>query len=215
LSLALALAIPFLTHQGTNMPSNNLTTPSERATTARRLWLGLSLSAGALLLAACGTNVKLDDVPVQDRSGTAVSPLQSGAAGGSASGAGAGGVAGVEVGSSSKAQPGALDRIVYFDYDSFVIRSEFAAALEANARYLNADATRRVALEGHTDERGGREYNLALGQKRAEAVRRALSLLGVKEAQMEAVSFGEEKPAVTGFDEAAFAKNRRVELTYR
>ncbi len=70
-------------------------------------------------------------------------------------------------------------------------------------------------LEGHTDERGGREYNLALGQKRAEAVRRALSLLGVTEAQMEAVSFGEEKPAQIGLDEASFAKNRRVELTYR
>jgi len=72
-----------------------------------------------------------------------------------------------------------------------------------------------VNLEGHTDERGGREYNLALGQKRAEAVRRALSLLGVTEAQMEAVSFGEEKPAQIGLDEASFAKNRRVELTYR
>jgi peptidoglycan-associated lipoprotein len=175
----------------------------------------LGLVGCALVLAACGSNVKLDDVPVQDRTGTAVSPLQSGSAGGTSGAAGAGGVAGVEVGSSSSAQPAALERIVYFDYDSFVIRPEFASSLEANARYLNANASRRVALEGHTDERGGREYNLALGQKRAEAVRRALGLLGVKDSQMEAVSFGEEKPAMTGFDESSFAKNRRVELTYR
>lgn len=175
----------------------------------------LGLGACVLALAACGSNVKLDDVPVQDRTGAAVSPLQSGSAGGTSGAAGAGGVTGVEVGSSTSAQPAALERIVYFDYDSFVIRPEFASSLEANARYLNANASRRVALEGHTDERGGREYNLALGQKRAEAVRRALGLLGVKDSQMEAVSFGEEKPAMTGFDEGTFAKNRRVELTYR
>ena len=108
-----------------------------------------------------------------------------------------------------------MARIVYFDYDSFEVRADYAATLEANARYLKADTSRRLALEGHTDERGGREYNLALGQKRAEAVRRALSLLGVSDSQMEPVSFGEEKPAEYGFDEAAFAKNRRVELTYR
>jgi peptidoglycan-associated lipoprotein len=71
-----------------------------------------------------------------------------------------------------------------------------------------------VQLEGHTDERGGREYNLALGQKRAETVRRALTLLGVSDAQLEAVSFGKEKPAASGSDEAAFAKNRRVEIKY-
>ena len=70
-------------------------------------------------------------------------------------------------------------------------------------------------MQGHTDERGGREYNLALGQKRAEAVRRSLNVLGVDDAQQEAVSYGEEKPAVTGSDESAFAKNRRVELSYR
>lgn len=201
------------------MPCSISLCPSENhAQGARRRRVALSVGACALLLAACGTNVKLDEVPVQDRSGTAVSPLPSGSAAGGTSGvAGAAGanVAGVEVGSSTTAQPAALERIVYFDYDSFVIRADFAGTLEANALHLNANASRRVALEGHTDERGGREYNLALGQKRAEAVRRALGLLGVKENQMEAVSFGEEKPATTGFDEASFAKSRRVELTYR
>jgi peptidoglycan-associated lipoprotein len=72
-----------------------------------------------------------------------------------------------------------------------------------------------VALEGHTDERGGREYNLALGQRRAEAVRRALGLLGVNDSQLEAVSFGKEKPAATGADESAWSQNRRVEISYR
>lgn len=182
---------------------------------ARDLRLRVLLGSTVLALAAC-TNVPLEDVQVQDRAGTSVSALQQGnAAGGSTSGAAGGGVAGVEVAGADKAQPSALQRVVYFDFDSFEIRPEFASVLEANARYLAADASRRLALEGHTDERGGREYNLALGQKRAEAVRRAMGLLGVRDSQMEAVSFGEEKPAMTGLDEAAFSKNRRVELTYR
>ena len=181
----------------------------------RELKLRALLGVSVLALAAC-TNIPLEDVQVQDRAGTSVSALQAGnAAGGSTSGAAGGGVTGVEVAGANKAQPSALDRVVYFDFDSFEIRPEFASVLEANARYLAADNSRRLALEGHTDERGGREYNLALGQKRAEAVRRAMGLLGVKDAQLEAVSFGEEKPALGGFDEAAFAKNRRVELTYR
>lgn len=178
-------------------------------------WLRLAAGLGmAAVLAACSSGVKLDDVPVEDRAGTAT-----GAGGAGAGGQGGAvdprGVSGVSVAGSDAAQPNALTRVVYFDYDSFEVKAEAASALEANARYLNANRTRRVGLEGHTDERGGREYNLALGQKRAEAVRRALSLLGVSEAQMEAVSFGEEKPAQTGLDESAFAKNRRVELTYR
>ena len=178
---------------------------------ALRLIAGLGMVA---VLSACSSGVKLDNVPVEDRAGTAT-----GAGGAGAGGQGGAvdprGVSGVSVAGSDAAQPNALTRVVYFDYDSFEVKAEFATVLEANARYLNANRTRRVNLEGHTDERGGREYNLALGQKRAEAVRRALALLGVTEAQMEAVSFGEEKPAQTGLDEAAFAKNRRVELTYR
>ena len=108
-----------------------------------------------------------------------------------------------------------LEREPLNPYDSFAIKSEAQPVLEAHARFLRADRNRRVNLEGHTDERGGREYNLALGQKRAEAVRRALTALGVSDAQMEAVSFGKEKPSDTGSSESAYAKNRRVELTYR
>lgn len=106
-------------------------------------------------------------------------------------------------------------KVVYFDYDSYAIKPEFQAVVEVHARLLRADKTRRVALEGHTDARGGREYNLALGQRRAEAVRSAMSLLGVPDSQVEAVSFGMEKPAAQGSDEASFARNRRVEINYR
>jgi peptidoglycan-associated lipoprotein len=161
-------------------------------------------------LGACSSGVKLDEAKVEDRSaiGTA-------GQGGAGSAVDPRAVTGVQVTGTETQQPDAMARIVYFDYDSFDVRGEYAATLEANARYLKANTTRRVALEGHTDESGGREYNLALGQKRAEAVRRAMSLLGVSEAQMEPVSFGEEKPAAFGSDEASMAKNRRVELTYR
>ena len=105
--------------------------------------------------------------------------------------------------------------MVYFDLDSFVIKPEFQTLIETHARFIKADKARKVAIEGHTDERGGREYNLALGQKRAEAVRSALGLLGAPDNQLEAVSFGKEKPAVPGNDEASWAKNRRVEISYR
>ncbi len=171
----------------------------------------LAALIASVALVACGSNVRLDQPPVSDATGTAAG----GAAGGQGSGVDPRGVAGVQVPGAGSTQPAAMQRVVYFDYDSFEIKPEFAALLETNARYLAANRSVRVALEGHTDERGGREYNLALGQKRAEAVRRALSLLGVQDGQMEAVSFGEEKPAATGADEAAWSKNRRVELTYR
>ena len=111
--------------------------------------------------------------------------------------------------------PTGVTKIIYFDYDSFTIKAEFQSVVEAHARYMAANKSRKLAVEGHTDERGGREYNLALGQKRAEAVRRALGLLGVTDAQVEAVSFGKEKPAASGSDEESLAKNRRAELNYR
>ena len=108
-----------------------------------------------------------------------------------------------------------LPRVLYFDFDSFLLRSEDKPALEGHARALTAQRARKMSLEGHADERGGREYNLALGQKRAEAVARALELLGVNTGQIEAVSFGEERPADTTGGESAWAKNRRVELKDR
>lgn len=178
----------------------------------------------AALLAGCASDVKLDDVLVEDRGGVATAPAASAGQGANAGAAGAAGSAGarsgvapVDLGTSAgpAAGPTGVGKLIYFDYDSFVIKPEFQAVIDAHARYLKADAKRRIAIEGHTDERGGREYNLALGQKRAEAVRRALGLLGVADGQMEAVSFGKEKPAATGSDEAALARNRRAELVYR
>ena len=106
-------------------------------------------------------------------------------------------------------------RSVFFDFDSFVIKQEARALVEAHARFLVQNPQMRMLIQGNTDERGSREYNLALGQKRAEAVRRALISLGVADAQIEAVSFGEEKPKASGSDEASFAENRRADIAYQ
>lgn len=113
------------------------------------------------------------------------------------------------------ALPANAARTIYFDYDSDAIRPEFQAAIDAHARYLSRQRGRTMAIAGHTDERGGREYNLALGQRRAEAVKRALRLLGVPDAQVETISLGEEKPADAGHDESAWSHNRRAEIVYR
>lgn len=106
-------------------------------------------------------------------------------------------------------------RSIYFEYDSYEVATAGRALIEGHSQYLRAHASAQLKLEGHADERGGREYNLALGQKRADAVRRAMELLGVAEKQMEAVSFGKEKPAALGHDEASWAKNRRVDVNYQ
>lgn len=105
-------------------------------------------------------------------------------------------------------------RSIYFDLDSYTVKDEFKPVVEAHARYLSANKSRKIVIQGNTDERGGREYNLALGQKRAEAVRKSLSLLGVADTQMEAVSFGKEKPKALGSDEEAWAENRRADIVY-
>lgn len=166
----------------------------------------ITLSAA---LVACGSSVKLDDVPVEDRTATSTSAQKDGATGRGVTPVQAGGA------DSAAAGPGGVAKIIYFDFDSYTIKPEFQGAIEAHARYLTVNKGRKIAIDGHTDERGGREYNLALGQKRSEAVRRALGLLGVADAQAEAVSFGKEKPAVAGSDEEAMAKNRRAEINYR
>ncbi len=156
-------------------------------------------------LAGCASGVKLDAPAVEDRSGTAASSVSSLDAR-SMSGMNAGDI---------KPGPAGVSNVIYFDYDSFVVKPEFQSVLEAHARFMKANKNLRANLEGHTDERGGSEYNLALGQKRSEAVRRALSVLGISDNQMEAVSYGKEKPSAQGADEAAFAKNRRAEIIYR
>lgn len=182
--------------------------------TRRTLQSAALALALAGLLAGC-SSTKLDEAPVESRNvpddGGAGKP---GAAG---SGAAQSGVTTVDLNKGAAGAAAGLlaQRTVYFDFDSFVVKDEFRPMLEAHAKVLSANRSKRMTLEGHTDERGGREYNLALGQKRADAVLRTLVLLGVQDAQLEAVSFGEERPAVQGSDEAAWAKNRRVELKDR
>jgi peptidoglycan-associated lipoprotein len=173
----------------------------------------LIAAAAVALISGCASSVKLDDVPVETRAATP---------------AGAASSTGADTGAASQSQVTTVDlskqadamlagtaKVIYFDYDSYVVRGEYKPTIEANAKALTTDRKRHLVVEGHTDERGGREYNLALGQKRAEAVVKSLELLGATEAQLEAVSFGKERPAVQGSDEAAWAKNRRAELVYR
>jgi peptidoglycan-associated lipoprotein len=175
-------------------------------------------AAATAALAGCGSTVKLDEVAVEDKAGQAVASVDANALA-SSSAAGKSQTAVTTLAPAKPAAAGDLmvagGRVVYFDYDSSAIRAEFQAVIEAHARALKSDKARKANIEGHTDERGGREYNLALGQKRAEAVRKALSLLGVPESQMEAVSFGKEKPAMLGGSDTAMEKNRRAEITVR
>jgi peptidoglycan-associated lipoprotein len=172
----------------------------------KKLLLLLSIAA---VLSGCASGVKLDDVQVEDRSGSnnANASGQSAVSGLNSRNLGA--MQGIKVG------PVGVDHIIYFELDSYSVKSEYQPVLDAHARYLRADRNRRVNLEGHTDERGGSEYNLALGQKRSDAVRRALTALGVPESQMEAVSFGKEKPVAQGSDESAYTQNRRAALNYQ
>ncbi len=105
-------------------------------------------------------------------------------------------------------------RSVFYDYDSNVVKDEFKPMVTAHARYLTQNRGRKITIQGNTDERGSREYNIALGQRRADGVRQMMVLLGVQEGQIETVSFGEEKPRSNGKDEAAFSENRRSDIVY-
>jgi peptidoglycan-associated lipoprotein len=168
----------------------------------------------ALSLSACGTTGG-KQATVEDRTGgtTAAKP-----AGGAESTADSGaGVTGSALpGSDPRRDPASplSKRSIFFDYDSYVVKDEYRAMLEAHAGYLLSKRDARVILQGNADERGSREYNLALGQKRAEAVRKALAVLGVGEAQIEAISFGEEKPRNEADSEEAYAENRRTDVVY-
>jgi peptidoglycan-associated lipoprotein len=175
----------------------------------------LCLLATLALLVACSSPVKLNEVPVEDKAGTQVAAAA--AAPTPAPPPARSAVASVDARplAAVPSGPVGVAKVIYFDYDSFAIKPEFQAVIEKHAVYIKQDSKRRVAVEGHTDERGGREYNLALGQKRSEAVRKALNLLGVSDGQIEAVSLGKEKPAMTGSTEEAFAKNRRAEIAYK
>jgi len=156
----------------------------------------------AMLFAAC-SSTKLDDKPkiedkpvqqpVQQTSDTrAVTPITT----------------------NDLPAPADSSRSVYFDFDSYVVKDEYANVIQANSKYLASKKDRKVTIQGNTDERGTAEYNLALGQKRAEAVRKQLAATGIADSQMEAVSLGKEKPKAQGHDESAWSQNRRADIVY-
>ena len=164
----------------------------------------------ASLVAACGSQEVKKDVPVADRTTPATQPSRPA----------------TSTTTSPTTQPAIAanpltdpknilsKRSVYFDFDSTVVKDEFRPVVQAHARYMVDRKDARIRVEGNCDERGSREYNLALGQRRAEAVKRVMTVLGVQEGRIETVSFGEEKPAAAGHDEAAWAQNRRSDIKY-
>lgn len=179
---------------------------------------------GMVSMAAClaaGWLAGCSSVPLGDAGGAPVESRTPGAGASGGGGAGAGAAAESRVTPVELPKSGAgetiagAQRIIYFDFDSFSVKDEYRPTIDRFAKSLAADRKKKLQVEGHTDDRGGREYNLALGQKRAEAVGKSLALLGALDAQVEAVSFGKERPAAQGSDEAAWAQNRRAELNYR
>jgi peptidoglycan-associated lipoprotein len=166
----------------------------------------------AAALAGCSSTPTTETgAPIDDKSGA-----------GAASGAQTGGTTGAGVSGTTTMAGNPLrdpnsplsKRSVYFDFDSYVVRDEFKPLVEAHARYLQQNRSARMTIQGNTDERGSREYNIALGQRRSEAVKRMMLLLGATEPQIETVSFGKEKPRNNGHDESAWAENRRDDVLY-
>ncbi|MFY0988995.1 peptidoglycan-associated lipoprotein Pal [Halomonas sp. C05BenzN] len=171
---------------------------------ARTLAVALSLA----FVAGCSSSGGTQDGTMDGSAGNGAAG--SGVAGtGQVSGSGLGGDAGQQADGRIPEQ-----RTIYFEFDSDRIRSEFEPVLAAHARYLRSNGNARVALQGHTDERGTREYNMGLGERRARSVERFLSVQGVSPSQVEVVSYGEERPAVRGNNEEAYAQNRRVVFAY-
>jgi peptidoglycan-associated lipoprotein len=172
------------------------------------------LMAGAALLSGCPKKHNVIEPPAAGTQIPGSSNTGQGE-GASTSGRALDGDAGSQGANGMAGATGALaKRIIYFDFDKSEIKPEFAEIVTAHARNLTSHPNLHVKLEGNTDERGTREYNIGLGERRAQAVRRALMLQGVAESQLTTVSFGAERPAAEGDDESAWAQNRRVELVY-
>jgi peptidoglycan-associated lipoprotein len=178
--------------------------------TMRAIWLAV-LVAG---LAACSSNPADEQTPaaVEDRSGTQAQK----------SDPSSGQIAKVDVtgrgisGPDPAVKTGVLaQRSIFYDLDQYDVREQYRQLVEAHARYLRDNPGRKMLIQGNTDERGGREYNISLGQRRSEGVKRMMLLLGAKEDQIESVSLGEEKPRSEGHDEQAWAQNRRSDILYQ
>lgn len=159
---------------------------------ARRLATLTILGATALLLSAC-SSVKLDDTD-------------------GANGSGGSGSFGSQPWNDPKSP--LFEKSVYFGFDEYTVQTKYQKMLSAHASYLKANAKQKIIIQGNTDDRGTAEYNLALGQRRSDAVRKSLNLMGVSDNQMEAVSFGKEKPKAEGDNEAAWTENRRADIVY-
>lgn len=176
----------------------------------------LMLSMLALaVLGGCETmGVSDKEAGIEDR--TAAKPATSAQGGAATSGADGKSLSGAAMGADPRKDPANVlsKRSVYFDFDQFVVKDDYRALVSAHAAYLQSNRNARITIQGNADERGSREYNLALGQKRAEAVRKALAVSGAQDGQMEAVSFGEEKPRRTGTTEEDYAENRRADIVY-
>jgi len=175
----------------------------------KKLLIGVSL---AVLLAACASKEPIKETKVEDRSAattTSTTPPPT-----------TQGTQGQQSGTATRVDPlkdpnnPLSKRVIYFEYDKDAVKPEFTSLVQAHAAYLGQNRNRKIRLEGHADERGSREYNMALGQRRADAVRKAVAVLGVGNERVETISFGEDKPKSTGHDEAAWAQNRRVEILY-
>ncbi|MDR0248009.1 MAG: peptidoglycan-associated lipoprotein Pal [Burkholderiales bacterium] len=178
---------------------------------SRLLKLGILVFAVATL-AACSSTPEDEGAPIDDRAVTSGSTT-----GADTSGTGGTDISGANVGAGNELKDPAnilSRRGVFFAFDSYVVEDQYRPLVEAHARYLVRNPNARMTLQGHADERGTHEYNIALGQRRADAVKRMLLLLGAKEAQIETVSFGKEKPRNLGHDETAWAENRRVDIVY-
>ena len=166
----------------------------------------------AAIAAGCASQEAKRDAPVTDRSGSATTPPSSAAAPST---------------TSRPSQPGSVagnplrdpsnilsKRSVYFDYDSNSVKDEFRGMVQAHSRYMADRRDSKVRIEGNCDERGSREYHLALGQRRAESVKKVMTVLGVSDGRIETVSYGEEKPMSSGHDESAWSQNRRADIKY-
>jgi len=172
----------------------------------RNIKIAAFIVSAAALLSACSTTTPLNTPKVEEKSPAPVAQQDNRE------------IKPVETGSVDPLNDpkGVLaNRSVYFDFDSFAVRDDGKPVVENHSGYLTKHTERKILIQGNTDERGGTEYNLALGQKRADAVRKAMGALGVADGQMEAVSLGKEKPKATGHDEAAWAENRRADIVYQ
>ena len=179
----------------------------------KSIWLALVLGSGLVIVACETTPTKApEEVPVEDRAAPSGVP---GTEGEAARVRGLAGTPGFEGHPLDDPASPLGKKLIYFDYDSSEIVEEFRPIVEAHAAYLASQPGASVTLEGHTDERGSREYNLGLGERRSQAVSRVLMLLGAADDQIAMVSYGEEQPAEDGHDESAWSANRRVEIVYR